>query len=98
MQATDGGAFRAVCTATCNNDGDCSPETNDYCKSSSGQPLGYVCAVASSSGKSCCTKVCICKGDLVPGFNEDVDGGAALPFVCDPSRNPQVTCSNVISK
>ncbi len=95
-QATDAGAFRATCTATCNSDGDCSPETNQYCQDSAGHPLGFVCAVASSSGPFCCKKVCICKGDLVPGFNLDtVDGGAALPYLCDPTRDNQITCPNV---
>jgi hypothetical protein len=94
-QASDGGAFRATCTATCNSDGDCSPETNQYCQDATGKPLGFVCAVASSSGPFCCKKVCICRGDLVPNFNQDVDGGAALPFVCDPTRDSAITCPNV---
>ena len=90
-QGGDGGTFRATCTATCNSDGDCSPETNQYCQDSAGHPLGFVCAVASSSGPFCCKKVCVCKGDLVPNFNQDVDGGAALPFVCDPTKNSAIT-------
>ncbi len=96
VQATDGGAFRATCTATCNSDSDCSPETNDYCKDSSGNPLGFVCAVVSASGPFCCKKVCICRGDLVKGYNQDpVDGGALLPFECDPTRDSNITCMNV---
>jgi hypothetical protein len=94
-QGGDGGAFRATCTATCQSDGDCSPETNAYCQDAAGKPLGFVCAVASSSGPFCCKKVCVCKGDLVPGFNQDVDGGAAVPFVCDPGKDNSITCPNV---
>jgi hypothetical protein len=94
VQQTDGGAFRATCTATCNNDGDCSPETNQYCQDSSGKPLGFVCAVAAKSGPFCCQKVCICKGDLVPGENENPDGGAMIPFACDATQNTMVTCKN----
>jgi hypothetical protein len=104
IMQTDAGTFRATCTATCGSDGDCSPETNSYCQDAQGHPLGFVCAVASSSGPFCCKKVCICKGDLVAGFNQDVDGGAALPFVCDPKRDVDKsgtyagTCANVTTK
>ena len=94
-QATDAGAIRATCTATCSSDSDCSPETNDYCKSSAGTPLGFVCAVATSVGPFCCRKVCVCRGDLDPKFNQDVDGGAKLPVVCDPTQDNQITCVNV---
>jgi hypothetical protein len=94
-QATDGGVFRAICTATCNSDSDCSPESNDYCKSSTGTPLGFVCAVATSVGPFCCKKVCMCRGDLDPMFNQDVDGGATLPSACDPARDNPITCPNV---
>ncbi len=95
VMGSDAGAFRATCTATCNSDSDCSPETNEYCKDSSGKPLGFVCTVASISGPFCCKKVCICKGDLVPGFNEDQDGGASLPFACNPALDNAITCPNV---
>jgi hypothetical protein len=95
-QASDGGAFRATCTASCNGDGDCSPETNDLCKDAAGNPLGFVCAVAASSGPFCCRKICVCRGDLVPGFNRDpVDGGVILPTVCDPTKDTGITCPNV---
>jgi hypothetical protein len=94
-QTTDGGTFRATCTAECQSDGDCSAETNDYCKSADGKPLGFVCAVAAQAGPFCCKKLCICRGDLVAGTNVDADGGTIIPFSCDPKQNPNPTCPNV---
>jgi hypothetical protein len=88
-QGTDGGAFRATCTATCGNDGDCNAETQQYCKE------GFVCAVATQAGPFCCRKICICRGDLVEGVNVDQDGGTFTPFSCDPKLNPAPTCPNV---
>lgn len=88
-QGTDGGAFRATCTATCNHDSDCDAETKQYCKE------GFVCAVATQAGPFCCRKICICRGDLVQGVNVDPDGGTFTPFSCDPALNPAPTCPNV---
>src|SRR4051794_28121773 len=81
-QGGDGGAFRATCTAECQNDGDCNAETKAYCKE------GFNCAVATQAGPFCCKKVCICKTDLVEGVNVDPDGGTIVPFSCDPKQNP----------
>jgi hypothetical protein len=95
-QVSDGGAFRAICTASCNSDSDCSAETDDYCKDASGRPLGFVCAVAAAGGPFCCRKVCMCRGDLDPKFNQDpIDGGVILPYLCDPRRDHSITCPNV---
>src|SRR5258708_1919974 len=88
-QGSDGGTFRATCTATCNNDGDCDAETKEFCKA------GFNCAVATQAGPFCCKKVCICKSDLVEGVNVDPDGGTIIPFSCDPKQNPTPTCPNV---
>ena len=88
-QGSDGGTFRATCTATCNNDGDCDAETKEFCKA------GFNCAVATQAGPFCCKKVCICKSDLVEGVNVDPDGGTVIPFSCDPKQNPTPTCPNV---
>ena len=88
-QGSDGGTFRATCTATCNNDGDCDAETKTLCKE------GFNCAVATQAGPFCCKKVCICKTDLVEGVNVDPDGGTVIPFSCDPKQNPTPTCPNV---
>jgi hypothetical protein len=88
-QGSDGGTFRATCTATCNNDGDCDAETKEFCKA------GFNCAVATQAGPFCCKKVCICKTDLVEGVNVDPDGGTIIPFSCDPKQNPTPTCPNV---
>lgn len=87
-QGTDGGVFRATCTATCNHDNDCDPETTKYCKE------GFNCAVAVTTGPFCCRKICICKGDLVQGVNVDPDGGTITPPSCDPA-NPALSCPNV---
>jgi hypothetical protein len=78
QSSIDGGS-RAVCTAECQSNGDCDPETTKYCAK------GFACAVAAAAGPFCCKKVCICKEDLVPGVNQDpVDGGTILPHSCDP--------------
>lgn len=77
--ATDGGP-RATCTATCGDNGDCSPETTAYCNN------GFVCAVAVDTGPFCCRKICICRDDLIPNFNQDpIDGGTIIPTACTPS-------------
>lgn len=88
-QGSDGGTFRATCTAECQHDNDCDPETKMYC------PQGFACAVATEAGPFCCKKLCICKADLVEGVNVDPDGGTIIPFSCDPKQNPNPTCPNV---
>jgi hypothetical protein len=73
---TDGGS-RATCSALCGSDDDCSAETTQFCKA------GFVCAVATITGKYCCRKMCVCRDDLVAGVNQDaVDGGTQLPAAC----------------
>ncbi len=86
-QGGDGGTFRATCTAECQHDSDCSPETQMYCKE------GFACAVATQAGPFCCKKLCICKGDLVQGVNVDPDGGTIIPFSCS-TANPMPSCPN----
>ena len=77
---TDGGS-RATCTALCGSDGDCSPETDQFCKA------GFVCAVAVATGKFCCRKMCVCRDDLIVSFNKDpIDGGTQLPAACDDGK------------
>jgi hypothetical protein len=88
-QGSDGGTFRATCTAECQHDSDCDAETKMFCKE------GFACAVATQAGPFCCKKLCICKGDLVEGVNVDPDGGTIIPFSCDPKQNPNPTCPNV---
>jgi len=85
----DGGTFRATCTAGCEHDSDCDPETTMYCKE------GFACAVATQTGPFCCKKLCVCRGDLVEGTNVNADGGTIIPFSCDPKQNPMPTCPNV---
>src|SRR5262249_51171133 len=60
------GGFRATCTASCNTNDDCKPETTDYCKA------GFACAVATEVDTFCCRKVCVCRDDLVEGKNVDI--------------------------
>jgi hypothetical protein len=86
--ASDGG-FRATCTAGCQTDSDCDPETKASC------PSGFVCAVATTVGPFCCRKLCLCKDDLSPN-NSDSDGGVKTPELCKPGTNPE--CKNVASK
>ena len=91
----DGGS-RATCTAGCESNGDCDPETTQYCKA------GFACAVAATTGPFCCRKLCICKSDLQVGVNADVDGGVITPHSCDPAtyqgtgQTPE--CPNVTVK
>jgi hypothetical protein len=80
---------RATCTASCDTNDDCDPETTSQCHS------GFVCAVAVQAGNFCCRKLCICREDLVQGVNVNVDGGVITPFSCDPKLNPMPTCPNV---
>lgn len=92
-QATDGGIYRATCTASCQHNSDCEAETKAYCKE------GFVCAVATQAGPFCCKKLCVCRGDLVEGVNVDPDGGTIVPHSCLPdvqAQNP--TCANVKPK
>jgi len=89
VSGSDGGAFRATCTATCDNSGDCEAETKASC------PSGFVCAVATQEGNYCCRKICICRTDLVEGTNVNPDGGVITPFSCDPKQNTNITCPNV---
>jgi hypothetical protein len=86
VSGADDGGFRATCTARCNSDSDCDPETTQSCKSS------FVCAVATQVGPFCCQKVCICKDDL-SSSNSDPDGGVKTPAACMPGQNPN--CKNV---
>jgi hypothetical protein len=85
--AIDGGV-RATCTASCDTNDDCDPETTALCKA------GFVCAVATQAGPFCCRKLCICKSDLVPGVNLDPDGGVQTPFSCFKANNPMTQCPN----
>ena len=89
-QGSDGGTFRATCTATCEHNSDCDAETKAYCKE------GFACAVATTAGPFCCKKLCICKTDLIQGVNVDADGGIEVPFACEKAVQEQTpTCPNV---
>lgn len=84
----------AVCTAECNNTGDCDPETHKYCTQ------GFTCAIVTTAGPFCCKKLCVCREDLQPGVNQDpIDGGTIIPHSCDPATYAQgggtPTCPNV---
>jgi hypothetical protein len=76
----DDGGFRSTCTAFCDHDNDCDPETTASCKS------GFVCAVATVVGPFCCRKLCICKDDL-SSTNAGPDGGTKIPSACT-GHNP----------
>jgi hypothetical protein len=80
------GGVRATCTARCDHDSDCEAETNDLCGS------GFVCAIATDVGDFCCQKLCMCRDDLQPGKNVDVDGNTITPLACTPGNS---SCVNV---
>ena len=84
---------RCTCTAECGSDGDCAAETKEFCTA------GFACAVAAEAGPFCCRKLCICRDDLVDGFNVMVSGDTQkviTPFACDPKASGSiVTCKNV---
>jgi hypothetical protein len=88
----DGGAqvARATCTAFCNTNDDCAPENRGQCSD-------FVCAVVKTVGDFCCQKVCVCRGDLVPNQNVDVDGGVITPPACRPETYQGSTpaCPNI---
>ena len=96
---TDGGASadttRATCTAGCENQDDCAPETDKNCPSKK-----FVCAVATRSGPFCCKKYCICADDLEEGVNKAPnDGGVVIPPSCIQSQtNPTPSCPNFIKQ
>jgi hypothetical protein len=89
------GTSRNTCTASCESDDDCQAETTEYCQ------RGFVCAVATQVGNFCCKKLCVCRDDLVPGFNVVGEGDTAMtvtPHSCDPSQPGSITmCPNVQS-
>jgi len=80
-QGSDGGTFRATCTAECQHDNDCDAETKMYCKE------GFACAVATQAGPFCCKKLCMCK-DFIP------KEGLPTPASCDKSKGVS-TCQNL---
>ncbi len=83
---------RAVCTITeCKTDDDCKPATigkpaDGLCDSN------FVCAVAAVAGPFACKKACVCKSDLLCGYNSDADGGVITPAQC-PSPSPTPSCN-----
>ncbi len=86
---------RTTCTAQCGSNSDCQAETKEACAT------GYACAVATQVGAFCCEKVCVCRDDLVAGFNKSDDTAnytVITPPACLPSTpdapNPS-TCPNI---
>jgi len=79
------------CTADCSSDDDCSDgETGP--KANPNDPrceLGFVCAVATTSGPFCCRKLCLCK-DFT---GAPPPGGFPTPTVCQAGMGS--TCKNV---
>ncbi len=91
--SSTGAPVRSTCTARCQTDDDCSSavlaDPNDPNSAMSLQCTSqFVCAVATTVGPFKCQKVCVCKDDLVSGFNGDPDGGVVCPTFCqDTSGN-----------
>ncbi len=80
----------AACTRSCDGDDDCHANDRFSCAA------GYACAIAVQVGSECCRKLCICRDDLVPGFNSDEAGQVVTPLACDAARNPRLTCPNLL--
>lgn len=88
------GDERKTCTAECESNDDCDAETLEYCAT------GFVCAVPTQVGNFCCKRLCVCKDDLVEGFNVRNQGTETeeivTPHACDRSApGAIVTCKNV---
>jgi hypothetical protein len=91
QQPTATVAARGVCTATCEDDGDCRGSVrgsgeDGLCSGS------FVCAVATVTGPYACSRLCVCRDDLVRDFNVDGNGQVRTPGVCSAgsvaSSNP----------
>jgi hypothetical protein len=88
--AGDGGTGAAgVCTAQCDSNDDCEAESKTLC------PAGFACAVAASTGRFACKKICVCRTDLDPTFNSppELDGGTVIPCACHPSAKQNPSCA-----
>lgn len=72
----------ATCTKACTQDSDCAAQDGAAC------PGGLACAVAMLTGSFACTKMCVCRGDLIPGLNVDGNGALITPEACggDPDQ------------
>lgn len=79
---------RCTCTAACDSDDDCDAETRAHCAA------GFVCAVVAATGPFCCKKLCVCRDDLVAGFNANGEGQVVTPYACDATAPGSiVTCT-----
>ena len=72
-----------LCTAECQNDGDCSRVPESPCVT------GFTCGVAVTVGPFCCRKFCICKDYIVLPQS----GELSLPDACDASNNANACCN-----
>ena len=66
----------ATCTQTCAADADCAAQDGTTCQG------GLACAVAVLTGPFACTKLCVCRADLLIGLNVDGNGAVITPEVC----------------
>src|SRR5688572_5055728 len=73
LEGQDGGT-RQTCTDSCESNDDCEAESLAQCKN------GFVCAVANTTGKYACKRVCICRDDLDVKSNAiaEEDGGVRV--------------------
>ncbi len=89
--STDCPGGRCTCTASCDSDDDCDAETLASCAN------GFACAVVAATGPFCCRKLCVCRDDLIPGFNVDGDGDARhviTPYACDRAAAGSIDTCN----
>lgn len=72
---------RGVCTATCEDNGDCGNSIRG-----TGQEglcsRDFVCAVATETGPFGCRKLCVCRDDLIRDFNVNGSGQIITPGAC----------------
>ena len=76
-----------LCTASCNNDGDCADGEVDSTKGGPRCKTGFACAYPTTVGDFCCQKMCICLD-----FVTEPKGGFSEPQICTSSS---YGCQNV---
>ena len=73
-------AAHATCTTECTQDSDCAAQDGSACQG------GLACAVAVLTGPFACTKMCVCRADLLIGLNVDGNGAVITPAECSANQ------------
>jgi hypothetical protein len=74
---------RGMCTATCEDDGDCDKVPESPCIT------GFTCGIPLVVGPFCCEKVCICKDYVILPEGGTLD----TPDACDPNNAANACCN-----